>query len=200
MKSFRQYLLESQRQYHLTIKLAFKPDTETLDAIEQALQRFQLDSITAPKSLPIKRVDKDFPGVNSPETYAIQIVLNYPTTADFVRNTIANIGLELQQVSVVSTDHAESVDIEEENIGKNTSDKPLLQTEYEKQDNKKISSENFGDAYNEKLVKNAAGSMDEIVPKNLRKTKGKTTNDLPIGTKSAISGTNKIPKVKSFAG
>lgn len=199
MKTFRQYLQESKKQYKFQIKLTFKPDNDLLDDIEKALARFDIDSISAPKSLPISRQDKDFPGLDNPETYVLQVVLNFPTTADFVRHTIAAIGLETEQVAVSSLDHADSVMSEEDKIAKNSGQNPLLQSEYENQSNKDISDDNFGSAYNDKLVKNAAGSMETIVPKEFRKNKAETTNELPQGKKSAISGTNKIPKVSSFS-
>ena len=63
MKKFSEFLAESVRNYEYNIKLAFKPDNEMMTAIENALQKYNLVSITQPKSLPIQRVDKDFPGM-----------------------------------------------------------------------------------------------------------------------------------------
>ena len=76
----------------------------------------------------------------------------------------------------------------------------MLTKAYDGQDNKKISAENYGGDYNEKLVKNSIGSTDQVIPKEFKKTKGKTLNDIPTGDKSAMGSTkNKIPSVKSFA-
>jgi hypothetical protein len=201
MKLFSQYLNESVRNYNYSIKLAFKPNDDVLNKIEKSLAKYQLVDIKAPQSKPITRVDKDFPGINSPEVYTIDISTAYPASSNMVRYTIASIGLELQDVAVVSTDHEASVDAEENLIDTNDAEGlALLDREEPKQDNKKISEENYGDAYNEKLVKNSIGSTDQIIPKELKKIKGETTNDLPTGTKSAMGSVKpKIPTVKSFA-
>jgi hypothetical protein len=202
MKKFSEYLFESVRNYEYTVKLLFKPTDDILTKIERALSRYELVDITAVRSQPIKRVDKDFPGISNPETYIFNVSVAYPAPAEFIRHTIANIGLELETVSVVTSDHEASVDKEDFEIAANTSDKALLDQDYPKQDNKVIADANYGDEYNSRLVKNAAGSTDQIIPKELRKEKGKTLNDpeFKIGEKSAMgSSKNKLPKVTSFA-
>lgn len=199
MKTFSQFLAESVRNYIYNVKLSFKPDNETMTKIEQALAKYNVVSITAPRSLPIQRVDKDFPGINSPETYVFTVEVAYPAPAEFVRHTIANMGFAMETVAVSSVEHDASMEKEEEGIGKN-SDGALLTKAYDGQDNKKISAENYGGDYNEKLVKNSIGSTDQVIPKEFKKTKGKTLNDIPTGDKSAMGSTkNKIPSVKSFA-
>jgi len=200
MKLFSQLLKESVRTYNYSIKLNFNPTDDVMDKIEQALAKYQLVDISKPKSRPISRVDKDFPGLN-PEVYTIDVSLAYPGSSNMVRHTVASIGLELQNVAVVSTDHEASVDAEENLIDTNDAEGiALLDKAEPKQDNKKISEENFGDAYNERLIKNSIGSTDQIIPKELKKIKAETTNDLPIGKKSAMGSVKpKIPTVKSFA-
>jgi hypothetical protein len=198
MKLFSEYLAESVRTYNYLIKLDFKPDETVLNKIEQSLGKYQLVDITAPKSKPITRVDKDFPGINSPEVYTITCSVSYPAPAEFIRHTIAAIGLELQDVVVVNADHEQSMETEDDLVAKN-SDKPLIGTEEPKQDNKKISDDNFGTTYNEKLVKNSIGSTDQMIPSELKKTKGKTLNDIPVGNKSPMTHQNKLTPVQSFA-
>lgn len=202
MKKFSEYLIESVRNYLYTVKLSFKPSDEVLSKIEQALAKYELVDITSVRSQPIKRVDVDFPGISNPETYIFNVSVAYPAPAEFIRHTIASVGLELETVVVSNTEHEASMDEEDNNIAKNTSDKALLDQNYPKQDNKVIADDNYGTAYNEKLVKNAAGSTDQIIPKELRKEKGKTLNDpeFKTGTKSAVGSTkNTLPKVTSFA-
>jgi hypothetical protein len=196
MKRFKDYLMEGKRQYKYTVKLAFKPSDEMMDKIEGALGRFDLDSISKAKSLPIKRIDTDFPTLSSPEVYTINVVLNYPATADFVRHTIAQIGMETENVAVLSTDHMISVEKEEDHKDKSEKDKPLLQQPFKNDSNKEITDANYGDNYNEKLVKN---SLTKLVDVPNAPAKAETSNDLPQGKLSPV-GTkqNKIPKVKSF--
>ena len=197
MKTFRQYLEESKKDHKFTIKVAFKPSDELLDQIEKALARFDLISISKPKSLPIKKVDSDFQGIYCPETYAIEASLRYPATPQVIQNVLSQINMDLELVNIIDAGHDESVTKEQEAIEKN-SDGALLDKDYEKQDNKKITDENFGTDYNEKLVKNSLSGSSAAVPNPPKKAQ--TTNDLPQGNKSAVGSTkNKLPKVKSFA-
>jgi len=207
MKKFSQFLAESIRNYEYSVKLSFKPDNDTMTKIEQALSKYTVVNISAVKSTPIRRTDTDFPGINSPEIYMFTVEVAYPASEDMIRHTIANVGLELEQVVCkVTASHDESVAAEEAAIARNTGEKALLQTDYEGQDNKAISAENFGGDYNEKLVKNSIiGSTQQIIPKDLKKhqeigNNGKTLNDIPTGDNSAV-GSKKVkkPDVKSFA-
>ena len=169
MKKFSEFLAESIRNYKYTVKLSFRPDNEAMTAIENALQKYSLVSITQPKSLPIQRVDKDFPGMNSPETYTFDVEIAYPAPAEFVRHTIASVGFQFEQLYVYTGEpnsiyfpagvpsNFDSMNTENDNVAANTSDKPLLQKPYDPQNNEEISGENFGDGYNEKLVKNSIG-------------------------------------------
>ena len=215
MKKFSEFLAESKRNYSYLVKLSFKPDNESMSAIENALQKYNLISITAPKSLPITRVDKSFPGMKSPETYAFEVEVEYPASADTIRHTIASVGFAFENVWVKTGDqdslyfpagtkfnYSDSVTKEEDGVEANTSDKPLLQREYDPQNNEEISGENYGDAYNEKLVKNSIGSTDQLIPRAFKKVKGSQLTDpeYKIGEKSAM-GSNPVkkPPVRSFA-
>jgi hypothetical protein len=214
MKKFSEYLLESKRTFSYIIKLAFKPDNEMISAIEDALQKYSLVSITQPRSLPIQRVDKDFPGLKAPETYMFDVEVLYPAPAEFIRHTIASVGFAFEQVCVVTGEqtnmyfpagkesHMDSMHIEDDSVAANTGDVALLNKDYDDQDNAKISGENFGDEYNERLVKNSIGSTDQMIPAEFKKVRGKTLNDpeFNIGKKSSMgSNSVKKPSVKSFA-
>ena len=214
MKKFSEYLSESVRNYEYIIKLAFKPDNETMAAIEDALQKYNLVSITQPKSLPIQRVDKDFPGLQNPETYMFKASISYPAPAEFVRHTIGMVGLALENVCVLTGEpnsiyfpagvpsNFDSMNTENDAVAANTSETPLLQKEYDPQNNVEVSGENYGDGYNERLVKNSIGSTDQLIPKSMKKITGKTLNDkeFKIGKESAVGSTKVTkPVVRSFA-
>jgi hypothetical protein len=214
MKKFSEFLAESVRNYKFIVKLSFKPDNEMMTAIENALQKYNLVSITQPKSLPIQRVDKDFPGMNSPETYTFEAETAYPSSQNMLRHTIASVGFAFETVCVLTGEpdsmyfpdgqpsHFDSMNKENDSVAKNTGKSALLDSNYDPQNNEEISGENFGDTYNEKLVKNSIGSTDQLIPKEFKKIKGKTLNDpeFKIGKESAMgSSPVKKPVIKSFA-
>lgn len=197
MKSFIEYLTESRKQYKLTIKLSFKPEDKLIDAIEKTLGRFDLDSISRAKSLPIKKLDPHFPKMSSPETYAIDVVLNYPATTEMIKNTLLQVGLSLEHVCVIGTNHYNSFEKDEENREKNTSDAPLLLRDLEPGLSDIKVAELSGDEYNKKLVKNSMTKRPKI--KGAPPT-ADTTNNYPTGDKSPVGSTkNKLPKVVSSA-
>jgi len=196
MKKFSEYLAESIRNYKYTVKLAFKPDNETMDKIERALAKYNIVNISAPRSLPIQRIDKDFPGINNPETYVFEVEVSYPAPAEFVRHTIANMGFAFEQVAVLSAAHMKSVEAEEDAIAANSGEEALLMKDYTndqeekissasdeertilmrdsgEQHTKKLSADFFGDEYNKQFVKNAIGSTQQVIPDEL---KGKLHN------------------------
>lgn len=214
MKKFSEYLSESIRNYKYIVKLSFNPDNEMMNAIENALQKYKLVSITSPRSLPIQRIDKDFPGLKSPETYAFEVEVQYGAPAHFISHTIASVGFPFENVCVLTGEpnsiyfpagvpsHFDSMNKENDSVAANTGEKPLLDKPFDPQNNEEISDENFGTNYNERLVKNSMGSTDQIIPKNLKKIRGKqlTDNEYKIGVKSAVGSTvNPKPVVKSFS-
>ena len=195
MKTFTQYLMETKKQYNVRIKLNFKPSDEDVNKIEAALNQFELVSSSKPKSLPIQKVDNHFPGVDSPEVYFIDAVLDYPASGDQVRVAILNNTMIPQHnFAVTSTDWDTSMRDQDASVQKN-SDKALLLSPLEDQH---IDVESvYGDKYNEKLVHNAkSGKIN--VPN--APAKAKTTNDSPQGKKSPVGSTkNKRPDITSFA-
>ena len=211
MKKFSEYLGENVRNYFYTVKLSFKPSPEVMTKIEQALAKYNLVSITAPRSLPIQRADKDFPGINSPETYTFDVEVAYPAPAEFVRHTIAGLGLAMETVSVFNTEHLKSMEDEDNAVAARTGTGALLTKGLDPEDNAAISAEVYGDDYNSKLIKNSIGSTEQIIPKELKgkisghttdNRSGETLNDpkFAIGNKSAVGSTKqKTPVIKSFA-
>ena len=64
MKSFRSYLVESEQTYKFRIKLANELSAETMDALETALEKYEVASISKPKKTPIQEHPMDFQTLN----------------------------------------------------------------------------------------------------------------------------------------
>ena len=54
MKSLKSYLVESEQTYKFRIKMAEKCDDETMNALESALEKYEVASISKPKKTPIQ--------------------------------------------------------------------------------------------------------------------------------------------------
>lgn len=154
MKSFRSYLVESEQTYKFRIKMAEKCDDETMDALETALQKYDMKSISKPKKTPIQEHPMDFQTLQNAEVFIMDTELNYPVTAyqlyEYITQTV---GIPASHLVIIDKDHPEEIareeavkDMDEEYVSK------LDDSEYS--DAEKTNPEDsFGDKYNENMLK-----------------------------------------------
>jgi len=197
MKTFLNYLTESQKSYEWRIKIVDVDLTDKVDQLEAVLEAYALESLSKPKRLPIKESDIDFPSMKNCQIYLMDAVLKYPCNDVQLRAIIAErAGIPQANVVVVPKNHPEeqrrwnedgSSDIKEYKQGEAVLDKPY---------DENAEATKAGEAYAK-----AESILKELSPAKVE-TEGnepdaKTTNDLPTGTQSPLgSNQNKIPKVK----
>ena len=89
MKSFQTYIYELNKPSEFRIKLAgINPTGPVMESIKNALEAYQLESVSAVKSLPIQE-HKEFPQWGGPcECWQFDVKLAYPTTSIMVRQLI----------------------------------------------------------------------------------------------------------------
>lgn len=89
MKPFQTYIFELNKPYEFRVKLAgVNPVGEVMDRIKNALETYQLESISAVKSLPIQE-HREFPQWGGAcECWQFDIKVAYPTTVAAMRQTI----------------------------------------------------------------------------------------------------------------
>lgn len=89
MKSFQTYIYELNKPSEFRIKLAgINPTGPVMDSIKNALEAYQLESVSTVKSLPIQE-HREFPQWGGPcEAYQFDVKLAYPTTSITVRQLI----------------------------------------------------------------------------------------------------------------
>lgn len=185
MKNLTQFLIENEQTYEFKIKIAgIELDNNALDRIEHALDAFQLCKLSKPKRLPISEVNLDFPQIPNCEVSLLIASLSYPCTDEQLRTTIATQGrFPLASIVVVPKNHPEELrrDSEAEEEGKDK--KALLDTELEQ-----ISGgqEQVGKQRADSLLRDLESRKTEFA--STPEAPAKTTNDLPMGTTSPISG------------
>ena len=54
MKSFKSYLVENEHTYKFRLKIAEMLDDERMDALESALEKYEVASISKPKKTKVK--------------------------------------------------------------------------------------------------------------------------------------------------
>ena len=150
MKSFRSYLVESEQTYKFRIKMAEKCDDETMDALETALQKYDMKSISKPKKTPIQEHPMDFQTLNNAEVFIMDTELQYPVTAHQLYEYISQVvGVPASHLVIINQDNPEEIAREEALKEEGEEYETLLGSDYkeEKQD------PTFGDAYNENMLK-----------------------------------------------
>lgn len=88
MKPFQTYIAQLNTPYEFRIKMAtVEPKGEVLDRIKSALDTYQLESVSAVKSMPIQE-HREFPQWGPCECWQFDVKVLYPVTVPQIRQTI----------------------------------------------------------------------------------------------------------------
>ena len=114
MKSFKSYLVESEQTYKFRIKMAEKCNDETMNALEAALEKYDIASISKPKKTPIQEHPMDFQTLQNAEIFIMDTELKYPVTAHQLYSYISEVvGIPASHLVVINSDHPEEIAREE---------------------------------------------------------------------------------------
>jgi len=182
MKTFKNYLVESVKEYNFRIKLAGLSEAPDMDKYETMLEKYGLKSMSAFKQTPIQEHPQDFYNITNSDVYIAEISLEYPVTTNELFHYIQEeSGLAESQVVVVNATHPEELARQEKLEKKD--DKPyvsLLDSEYE-QPEYEIE---YGDEYNANMLKELETLQYEFAAG--KTPKAKTSNDTPVNTKPVM--------------
>ena len=81
MSTFTQYLAESTKSYDYKIKIVGASKDIDKNALETALQKFDLANMSAGKTTPIMTQPLDFPALSNEQVTIFDVTTNYPTTS-----------------------------------------------------------------------------------------------------------------------
>jgi len=204
MKNFLKYLSEVQKTYEFRIKIANCDPKDKLDGLKVGLEEYAVESVGAPKRLPIKANDIDFPSIPNCEIFLMDTVLKYPVNDAKLRSIVAErLGCPIANVVVVPTNHPEEQrrwnlpgnDIKEFKQGESVLDKPFPEADADQ----KAASKAYAGAETilkelNKTAKFEVAGDDKTLGGDKDPAYGKTTNSVPVGDLSPVGSTkNKIP-------
>lgn len=198
MKNFLDYLGESQKIYEFRIKVANCDPKEKMEALKAGLAGYVVDSISTPKTLPIKSNDIDFPSMANCEIYLMDATFKYPVNDAQLRSIVAErLGCSASQIVVISPNHPEEQrrwnlpgnDVREFKQGEDVLTQPLPEATAEQKAASKFYSE-AGTILKElnKPAEFEIAGNDRTVGGEKNPADGKTTNDVAVGTKSPVKG------------
>ena len=198
MKTFAEYLTESKHTYDYRIKIAGDVPPGFISGLKEKLKQFDVISMSDVKKTPVQKQLKDFPQCNNESMSFMDVVFNYPATPPQITQIAQLLGLNPNMILIQDKKYADSID--NERTKQDAENKNVLtDTDYPAPDKQqKDLKKDYSAAPKEHaVVKNAYKSSFTVA--GGKTPPAVTTDDFPMGQKSPIGGTNRIPAVHSNA-
>ena len=192
MKTFAQYLVESEKTFDYRIKIVGDVSPEFLKQFKDQLKKFEPASIGEVKTTPIVAQPQGFPGYPNHAVNMIDVSFKYPATPPQIEQVVELLGLSADRISMNTIKWQEGMDKELLGIA---DQKDLLTSEYPPTDaeQKRIKKDYAAAAQDKEVVKNSASQARWTVAGG-KTPPAKTTNDLPQGIKSPMSNVKRPAK------
>ena len=91
MSTFKDYLTEATKSYDYKIKVAGDPKEIDKNALETALQKFDLAKMSAGKSTPIQSLPLDFRALSNEQVTIFDVSTNYPESPRVMHEYLSDI-------------------------------------------------------------------------------------------------------------
>jgi hypothetical protein len=188
MKPFQSYIYEINKPYEFRIKMATINPKDVMEQIKNALDTWQLESISAVKSMPIQE-HREFPQWGPCECWTFDIKVAYPCNTVQIRQTIKERAqINPDWIVVRNLNEAEFTD-EAEALGKDRTGALLDDQDLKDAPNAQSLA---GQVRIGSLLKELESRKFDFAQDS--KEAGKTTNDIPQGNVDPVgSKQNKIP-------
>jgi hypothetical protein len=192
MKTFSQYLTESEKTFDYRIKICGEVDAEFLKAFKEQLKKFDPAKISEPKTTPVQARPADFPGQTNQRVTIIDGSFRYPATPPQIEQMAELCGVTADHICINDLHWSEGMD--QELLGIENENSPaMLQKEYpaNSAEQKKLKKE-YADG-NQQVVRNSAADAKWTVAGG-KTPPAVTTNDLPQGVESPMSKVKRPPR------
>ena len=191
-QSYQNYFYNSHKLYEFRIKLAnYEIDKFATEAIKNALDAYEVETMTAPKRLPIQE-HRDFGKLGPCEVHHIDVALNYPVIAEQVRQLIINrAGVPSNHVCVYTLNQAQQEDLVQETIDAQADGGPIIE-------NPELAAPAQGDIAGQKRVDSLLKELSKVKLNSAFEVAGDdktvggdkvpagTTNDIAQGTTAPV--------------
>ena len=200
---YQNYFYNAKKLYEFRIRVANVDITNktVMEAIKNALNAYEVESISAPKRLPIQE-HKDFGNLGPCEVYVVDVAVNYPTICEQVRQLVINRAMVPNHCVCVETlNQAEQEDQVNATILEQGADGPIIENPELKDvpGGQEIAGQRRVDSLLKDLAKRPQMSRayevsgtDTTIGGDKNPSYGKTTNDVPMGDKSPMSAQNYV--------
>jgi hypothetical protein len=192
MKTFAQYLTESEKTFDYRIKICGDMPPDFVKSLKEKLKKFDPVTISEPKKTPIQSKPIDFPSFANEAITIIDGTFRYPATPPQIQQMVRLLGMDENRVCINDLQWSEGMDTELLGIA---DQKDLLVSDYpaDNAEQKALSKDYAAPAADKNVVKNSAVDARFTVAGG-KTPPAETTNDLPQGVKSPMTTIKRPPK------
>lgn len=193
MKTFAQYLTESEKTFDYRIKIVGDLPGDFVKEFKVRLKKFDPVSISDVKTTPILAKPKDFPAFNNEAVNMMDVVFRYPAIPPQIQQIAQLLGLDPDRICINETHWAEGMD--QELMGIADQGSPVLLSDYpaDSKEQKELIKDYSAVGKDKQVVRNSAADAVWTVAGG-RTPPAETTNDLPMGVKSPMSTVKRPPR------
>ena len=193
MKTFAQYLTESEKTFDYRIKIVGDLPGDFVKEFKTRLKKFDPVSIGDVKTTPILAKPRDFPAFNNQAVNMMDVVFRYPAIPPQIQQIAQLLGLDPDRISINETHWAEGMDAEL--MGIEDQGSPVLLTDYpaDTKEQKDLIRDYSAVGKEKQVVRNSAEDAVWTVAGG-KTPPAETTNDLPMGVKSPMSTVKRPPR------
>ena len=193
MKTFAQYLTESEKTFDYRIKIVGDLPGDFVKEFKVRLKKFDPVSISDVKTTPILAKPKDFPAFNNEAVNMMDVVFRYPAIPPQIQQIAQLLGLDPDRICINETHWAEGMD--RELMGIDDQGSPLLLSDYpaDTKEQKDLIKDYSAVGRDKQVVRNSADDAVWTVAGG-KTPPAETTNDLPMGVKSPMSTVKRPPR------
>jgi len=163
-KSFRDYMSENHREYHVRIKTVSPLDDEAMEYIERVLHKYSPIDITAPVKTIMQKHPLDFTDIRNAEVWIVDVVTDLPISAYVLQQELklalalpekyvvvraANDPLEVETQRMVSNDE---IDMEAMEQGLSPASRLSTHESYDDDELGELDYPVYGDEYNKSFL------------------------------------------------
>ena len=162
MSTFKDYLTESTKSYDYKIKIAGASKDIDKNALETALQKFDLSKMSAGKTTPIQSLPLDFPALSNEQVTIFDVTTNYPEAPRVMHEYLSDL-LKIPMSHIVVRKPGEPTEEYQDAMGaEKTSEFASKLQDVEMKDSPKVNKdEHTGDKYNMSLMRELLKTRSE---------------------------------------
>jgi len=186
MKTFHQYIVESERTYNYRIKILGDVPAGFVKNLEEKMAQFDVVSMSRPKTTPVQKLIKDFPGEENQSMTFVDVDFRYPAIEPQIKQLAQLLGFNPNHIAMQTREYDEGISKEISSIEAQNKDL-LANTDYPAPtaEQRALKKDYSIGPYDHAVLKNAYRS--DFTVAGGKTPPAKTTNEIPQGTTSPMT-------------